>query len=99
MRRKQQGVTLLELMLALAIATAVFILGIRLYAEYSFRLSESQLEANIEQFFQAMSHYYQANCRRQLDNNSNPQSVGTLDWEPANCRTSHWRFATSRVFG
>ena len=79
MRRKQQGVTLLELMLALVIATAVFILGIRLFAEYSFRLHESQLEANVEQLFQAMTHYYQANCRRQLDANSNAQSTGSLD--------------------
>lgn len=78
-RRKQAGVSLIELMLVLAIMVSIMVLGIRFYSQYRLQASKTVLAAKVDQLFQAMKFYYQANCRQALDNNAVAQSPGTLD--------------------
>ncbi len=77
--KKQIGVTILEVMLVLAIASSFIIITIRMYEQYRLQVSQAQLLGNVDQLFQAMTHYYQANCRRQLDISGNIVSAGALD--------------------
>ena len=66
---KQKGMTLLEIMLVLAIASAVIILGFQQYE--SFRLGQNLniARSNVDIMFQGGLNYYRANCH----------SGGTLD--------------------
>ena len=75
----QKGVTLLELMLVLVIATAFLGFGIRLYYQYQVQLNETKILFNVNQLFQAMSNFYRVNCRQALDTSGIPQSSGSLD--------------------
>lgn len=77
---KQSGATLIELILVFAIAASIAIFGINQYLLFRFQLHERQIASNVDQLFQAMAHYYQANCRQHLDAAGNAATgQGTLD--------------------
>lgn len=79
LHKNQQGVTLLETMLALAIAVSLIIFGLRAYDQLQFHAKEQQIANNVNILFQALSGFYYANCRQTLDANSVAQSTGALD--------------------
>lgn len=60
--RKIQGVTLLEIMLVLVIASTVIIMGLRAYMGYKKDNDFRVVENNVNTVFQAMGQYVRANC-------------------------------------
>jgi prepilin-type N-terminal cleavage/methylation domain-containing protein len=60
--RRQKGVTLLEIMLVLAISSAILVLGMRMYVQFENRGYVEQAKYNIDTLFQAMTEYYHAQC-------------------------------------
>jgi prepilin-type N-terminal cleavage/methylation domain-containing protein len=79
LRELQKGVSLLEMILVLAILSAVAVAALRFFAQRQYQMNETKILANVNQLFQATSHFYYANCRRALDTNGNIQSEGRLD--------------------
>jgi type II secretory pathway pseudopilin PulG len=57
-----KGITLPEVLLVLALAGAIMVFGIRQYASFRSDADVQQLQANIDQLFQAMNAFYTANC-------------------------------------
>jgi len=76
---KQQGVTLLETILAITIGVTLMTLGVRFYEQFQFQTNEQKIAANVNQLFLALEGFYYANCRQAKDVNSNAQSPGGLD--------------------
>lgn len=71
--KKSAGFTLLETMLALALAFAIFGSGILFYKQYADTTNGWRVNQNVEQLFQSLSMYYHANCRGgTLDPSSSP---------------------------
>lgn len=62
MRKHQLGVTLLEILLALAIGAAVILMGIKQYQQYQTQQYMAQLQFNVDQLFQGLGFYYQNYC-------------------------------------
>lgn len=60
--QKQKGVTLLEILLVLAIASSLLLLGVRQYTQYKRDQYPDDLKLKISQLFQAAANYYKANC-------------------------------------
>jgi len=58
----QKGVTLLEMMLVLSIASGMTILGMNMYRSFQETVTLQQLQYNIDQLFEAAGNYYKANC-------------------------------------
>lgn len=79
--RSQEGVTLLEVMLALAIGSSIVMLGVKHYKTVKVDSDTHQLVYNVDQIFQAAAEYYQANCRRQVSPTTGAVvgTAGTLD--------------------
>lgn len=67
MIKKIQGITLLEAMLALAIASSLALLGLRQYAQFKFSRDAFALKYNVDNLFQGMRNYYYANCAESKD--------------------------------
>lgn len=59
---KQQGITILEMMLVLAIIAMISIMGIRLYLSFRADVNLQQMKYTVDTIFQAMNMYYRANC-------------------------------------
>lgn len=73
--KKQSGFTLVEVILALAIAAAVLLAGVRFYSQYVDTTNGWRVNQNVEELFQALSMYYHGNCRGgTLDPANNPAS-------------------------
>lgn len=62
-RRKNKGVTLIEVLLVLAVAASILILSVKQYQSMSLDANVQQVQANVDTLFQSMSYYYKANCR------------------------------------
>ncbi len=62
MNKKINGVSLLEAMLALAIATTIVLFGLKQYAQYKRDRDAFALKYSVDTLFQAMRSYYYANC-------------------------------------
>lgn len=77
----ENGVTLLEMMLVLAIAMSMLVLGVKVYDQFQFQANEKKIMANVNQLFQALQGFYYANCRQTLSPTSvpQPQTSGALD--------------------
>ena len=77
------GVTLMEILLVIAIAAFLVIIGVRQYAIFSRDNAVKQLQYTVSLLFQGAKNYYQANCRCPFDIPSNAYvcsgSTGTLD--------------------
>lgn len=84
MLKKQKGVSLLETMLALTIASAMLVLSIKMYKQYQMEASLETLRYNVDNLFQAMSLYYKANCWGSYDNTGKMTVYGTLNPSPQN---------------
>ncbi len=67
MNKKLQGMSLLEVMLAFAIASTIALLGIRQYTQYKFARDAFTLKYNVDLLFQGMRNYYYANCAESAD--------------------------------
>lgn len=59
----QKGITLLELMLVLALATTLILMGVRVYLQFSQQAYVTELQSEVDTLFMAMAKYYQVNCR------------------------------------
>lgn len=59
---KQKGVTLIEILLALAIAAGMAVIGIRQYQTFKADSDIQVAQANLDQLFLALSQYYKAHC-------------------------------------
>lgn len=67
MNKKTQGVTLVEGMLAFALASLVILLGIKQYSQYKFSRDAFTLKYSVDVLFQGMRNYYNANCAESSD--------------------------------
>lgn len=79
MIKKLNGITLLEAMLALGIATTIVLLGIKNYTQYKRDRDAFALKYNVDMIFQAMRNYYYANCA-----NPTPASTNSPTLAPSN---------------
>ena len=75
----QRGTTLLELMLAMALASLLLLMGIRFWTAVSFSQNVQTAADNVEGIFLGMRHYYQAFCRQQVDASGTLHGGGALD--------------------
>ncbi len=69
-------------MLVLMLAAVVLMLSIRQFNSYKRDNEVRQIQASVDQLFQGLAMYYQANCRNPSDSLGNPVlsgSYGTLD--------------------
>jgi hypothetical protein len=67
-KKLEAGLTLLEVILVIVIATSLTLLSVKQYQQLRLQSSISQLQANVDQIAAAAARYYYANC-----------SGGTLD--------------------
>jgi len=61
-RRTQQGMTLIEAMLVIAVGAFIIYLSIQQYQQYKHDGDIIQVKANVDTIFQAMTGYYRTNC-------------------------------------
>lgn len=80
---KSQGMTLLEIMLVLAIATSIILMGVKAYQSYNTEKDYFILKANVDLLFQAMKGYYQVECNLYNSMNSSLRADGVLTSIPA----------------
>ncbi|MHB1946679.1 MAG: prepilin-type N-terminal cleavage/methylation domain-containing protein [Gammaproteobacteria bacterium] len=91
MRKHQLGVTLLEILLALAIGAAVILMGIQQYRQYQTQQSLAQLQFNVDQLFQGLSFYYVNYCSSlSTSSTTYPLNVHT-DLEVPGYLSTHWQ--------
>ncbi len=76
---KTRGITLLETMLVLAIASTMLVMGIKVYSQFQFQANEQKVLANVSRLLLGLEGFYDANCRQALDSDSTPLSEGQLD--------------------
>lgn len=62
MKKKQAGMTLVEIMLVIVIASAIVYMSINQYLSYRHYGDVAQVQANVNTLFQSMSAFYKANC-------------------------------------
>lgn len=79
MKKKQTGITLLEIMLVLAVGASIILLGIWQYQSFRRDSDIQQLKYNVSTIFQAMSFYYSANCNGRLNPVTNKIVPGVLN--------------------
>lgn len=60
---KQYGITLLELLLVLAIAATVTVLGFRFYQSLALNANIEQVKSSVELLFSGVANYYQSVCK------------------------------------
>lgn len=81
----QRGMTLIEIMLVLAIASSLLIMGIRQYQSFQMQQQFQQVAYNVDLIFQGLSHYYQGQCQTGEDYYSGTiASTGLLDASVSN---------------
>lgn len=73
------GVSLIEMMLIMAIAGLIAVMGIRQYRLYRIDADIRQLKYNVDTLFQAMSLYYRANCYGTTHPKAGVVTAGTLN--------------------
>lgn len=64
---KQQGVTLLEILLVLTIASMLILMGLRQYRVYVLDRDVAQTKFNVNLLFDGLKKYYQRHCRGLYD--------------------------------
>ncbi len=80
-RKSVHGVTLLEIMLVLVIASGIMVLALKQYNGMRAYGNANQVKANVDILFQAAAFYYHGNCQRQINPTTGLQAnaAGTLD--------------------
>lgn len=81
---KQIGVTLLESLLALAIASSVIVLSLKVYYSVKKNADIQKVSANVDMLFVALSQYYRANC-------------GTINYDSTGADVQHYYAGTGTV--
>jgi type II secretory pathway pseudopilin PulG len=76
---KEQGITLLEIMLVLAIAASFLMVGLRQYQLLQKDQDAQEVRYNVDRLFQALSHFYRVNCRIPSGGSASSSSYGMLD--------------------
>src|SRR3990167_6219050 len=78
---RMQGVTLIEVMLVIAIATSLTLMVMKQYQMMKRDSDVQQVNYNVDQIMDAAARYYQANCRVQVDATTGQVvgTAGTLD--------------------
>ncbi len=61
--KAERGISLLEVLLVIAIASSILLMGLRVYQQYSVDAYAQQVKYTVDQVFQAMAHYHQVNCQ------------------------------------
>jgi type II secretory pathway pseudopilin PulG len=70
---RQQGVTLLEALLTLAIGASLLVMGLRVYQSFKRSSDMQQISYNTDAIGKAAAHYYYANCKNgTLDQTKTP---------------------------
>jgi len=59
----QHGVSMVELLLVLVLGVFVILMGFQLYFRFKSDQELMEIKYNVDAYFQALVHYYQANCR------------------------------------
>lgn len=77
-KRRQQGTTIFETLLALSLAAMLIVLGLRQYQSYQQTVEIARLKQNIDMIFQGMNEYYRANCFAQYNRTTNTYTFGIL---------------------
>lgn len=65
-RKRESGLSLLELLLVLAIAGVLIVMGIRQYQILKIDADSRQVQANVDTLFQAAVKFYQAECDQKI---------------------------------
>lgn len=81
---QERGVTILEIILVLAISSAILLLSVKQYQSYKVDSDVNQVLYNVDQIFQAASYYYQANCRNQVSPTTGMSIPGSGLLDPSN---------------
>lgn len=68
--KKISGVTILEMLLALAIISFILTLVARQLSVAQNDTNAQQLQATVDRLFQSAANYYYGNCRQQVDSNN-----------------------------
>lgn len=80
MKSRQRGLTLLEAILAITIAGAIIVMGLRQYQSLQRENYLRQINANVDAIFQAAAYYYYANCKGgTLDILNNPPTTRVIN--------------------
>ncbi len=81
MKKKQAGVTLIEIMLVIAIAAMLIFFSIRQYQIFKLDNDVRALQVNVDQLFEGMGRFYQAECygRTRSNVSSFPTTYGRLN--------------------
>ncbi|MDR3490509.1 MAG: hypothetical protein P4M12_00535 [Gammaproteobacteria bacterium] len=78
--RIQKGATLLEVMLALAIASAILVSSIKMYQRFKLQSDLTKVQSNVDLLFAAMGNYYRAQCP--IGGTLDPATAGTTNSFP-----------------
>lgn len=79
LQKKQQGLSLLEVLLALAIGLAITVLSIQQYLSYRRDADIIQLQSNIDLLFTSMTNYFKANCDKPAFKQQTGTNIVDLD--------------------
>jgi type II secretory pathway pseudopilin PulG len=77
-RRNSLGVSLLEVMLVLAVAGSILIMGFKQYQIFLRDAQVHQLQYNVDVYFQALAQYFRAHCNRGPFNTNFPDVYMTV---------------------
>lgn len=83
-RVKNAGMTLIEILLVLVIASFLLVLGLRQYQFSQAETDAYQLKIKIDQLFQAMAHMYQSSCQIKYNQSTGAAIPGTGALDPKN---------------
>ncbi|OGT36830.1 MAG: hypothetical protein A3F11_08590 [Gammaproteobacteria bacterium RIFCSPHIGHO2_12_FULL_37_14] len=80
--KRESGITLLEMMLVLAIAAVLILMGLRQYRVLRTDTDVQQVRYNVDTLFQAAARYYEVNCSMKTDasGNSVPGELNPAKW-------------------
>lgn len=78
-KKTQTGVTLLEALLVLVIASSLVYLALKQYEVFKTAGDVQALQANVDDLFQAMSQFYKANCYGSYDPNTQTITWGLMN--------------------
>lgn len=81
---KARGMSLLEVMLVLAIASSIMLAGLRIYQSFDRDSGYLILRSNVDLLFQAMKTYYQDQCNLYFSPDSSIRASGALTFNSNN---------------
>lgn len=79
MKKRQSGLSLVEALLVLIIATSILFFSLRQYEVFRRDADIQQVKANVDVLFVAMAEFYKANCYGQVDPTTGAVTAGRLN--------------------